>query len=99
MFEHHVKNGELIVPPGTLFVMGENRENSEDSRFWGLVPREYVVGKPLVVYCSYDAPTADLEGWSLPHVFDVVAHFFSKTRWERTLLVPRAQYAQEVGTE
>jgi signal peptidase I len=71
MFEHHVKDGEVIVPPDALFVMRDNRENSEDSRFWGFVPREYVVGKPLVVYWSYDAPTEDLESWSLAHIFDV----------------------------
>jgi signal peptidase I len=99
MFEHHVKNGELIVPPDALFVMGDNRENSEDSRFWGFVPREYVVGKPLVVYWSYDAPTEDLEGWSASHVFDVALHFFSKTRWDRFLLVPRTRAAQEVAQQ
>jgi signal peptidase I len=92
-----MKDGEVIVPPDALFVMGDNRENSEDSRFWGFVPREYVVGKPLVVYWSYDAPSEDLEAWSLRHVFDVALHCFSKTRWDRTLLVPKAQPAEEVA--
>lgn len=94
MFANHVRGGELTVPSGTLFVMGDNRENSADSRYWGLVPRDYVVGKPVMVYWSFDAPTADLEGWSLDHVFDVVTHFFTKTRWDRTLLVPRTRQAE-----
>ena len=97
MFAHYVRAGELIVPPGTLFMMGDNRENSADSRYWGLVPREYVVGKPLIVYWSFDAPTSELEEWSLAHVLDVAQHFFTKTRWERTLLRPRAQPALEAG--
>jgi len=97
MLLHHVRNGEVVVPPGSLFVMGDNRENSADSRYWGFVPREYVVGKPLVVYWSFDAPTDELEDWSAKHVLDVTLHFFTKTRWERMLLVPRSQAAEETG--
>ena len=54
----------------------------------------YVVGKPLLVYWSYDAPTADLETWTLGHVADVMEHFFTKTRWDRMLLVPRSRQAE-----
>jgi signal peptidase I len=96
MFEHHVRNGEVIVPPGMLFALGDNRDNSADSRYWGFVPRDYVVGKPLLVYWSYDAPTAHLQEWTVDHVIDVAQHFFTRTRWERTLFVPRSQRAQEV---
>ena len=80
------------------FVLGDNRDNSLDSRYWGFVPRSYVVGKPLFVYWSYDAPTADLTEWTLSHLLDLAQHFFTKTRWERTLLVPRSQPAREAGT-
>jgi signal peptidase I len=97
MLEHHVFNGEVVVPPDMLFMLGDNRENSLDSRYWGFVPRSYVVGKPLFVYWSYDAPTNDLTEWTLAHVLDVAGHFFTKTRWERTFLVPRSQAAQETG--
>jgi signal peptidase I len=97
MFEHHVQNGETIVPDGALFALGDNRDNSEDSRYWGFVPRQYVVGKPLLVYWSYDAPTADLEGWTVNHIIDVAEHFFTRTRWRRTLFVPRSQQAVEAG--
>ncbi len=97
MLQHHVRNGEVIVPPGMLFAMGDNRDNSADSRCWGFVPRSYVVGKPLLVYWSYDAPSADLEEWTWHHVIDVAEHFFTRTRWDRTFYVPRAQRAAEVG--
>jgi signal peptidase I len=97
MFEHHVRNGEVIVPPGMLFALGDNRDNSADSRYWGFVPRSHLVGRPVLVYWSYDAPTADLQEWTVDHVIDVARHFFTRTRWKRTLFVPRSQRAEEAG--
>ena len=82
------------MPPDMLFVLGDNRDNSLDSRYWGFVPLNYVVGKPLVIYWSYDAPTSDLATWNLAHLEDVALHFFTKTRWNRTLTVPASQPAQ-----
>jgi signal peptidase I len=85
MLADHVVNGELVVPPGFIFAMGDNRDNSDDSRYWGLVPRDSIRGTPLVVYWSFDAPEEALENPNigLDHVEDVVLHFFSKTRWSR----------------
>lgn len=57
MLRRHVINGELVVPPGHYFAMGDNRDNSSDGRYWGLVPSENIIGKPALVWWSYDAPT------------------------------------------
>ena len=86
MLAEHVVNGELVVPEGFVYAMGDNRDDSDDSRYWGLVPRENIVGTPLIIYWSYDAPTADLSNGNigLDHILDVVTHFFTKTRWGRT---------------
>jgi signal peptidase I len=60
-----VQYGPVTVPPGQYFVMGDNRDNSQDSRYWGFLPRENVKGRALVIYWSYD-PDAGLTGtrWS-----------------------------------
>ena len=62
MLLNHVRNGEVIVPPNCYFAMGDNRDSSLDSRYWGFVPRVNIIGKPLMVYWSYDASTQALIG-------------------------------------
>jgi signal peptidase I len=90
MLGEDVRDGEIVVPEGHYFAMGDNRDNSSDSRFWGLVPRENIIGKPVIVYWSYEASTEDLTSYSAHHFFDVAAHFFSKTRWDRMFKLVRA---------
>jgi len=88
------KDGELIVPEDSYFAMGDNRDNSADSRYWGFVPRENIIGKPAIIFWSYDAPTEDLVGYSLTHFVDLAKNFFTKTRWERQFKLVRG-YSQE----
>ena len=90
----HVENGELVVPPDSYFAMGDNRDNSLDSRYWGFVPRENIIGKPAIIFWSYDAPTEDLVGYTSNHFVDLAKNFFSKTRWNRTFKLVRG-YPQE----
>lgn len=77
---------EVVVPEGHYFAMGDNRDSSLDSRYWGFVPRENIIGKPLIIYWSYDAPTDRLASpdIGLDHLMDLAQNFFSKTRWKRT---------------
>ena len=92
MLQTNVQNGDLVVPPGYYYAMGDNRDNSLDSRYWGLVPRENIVGKPTIIFWSYDASTealTDPNFISLDHLLDIATHFFSKTRWKRTFLLVR----------
>jgi signal peptidase I len=94
MLEHHVVNGELVVPAGFYFAMGDNRDNSLDSRYWGFVPRENIIGKPLVIFWSYDAPTEDWVDYTANHFVDLAKNFFVKTRWNRTLKLVRGYPVQ-----
>jgi signal peptidase I len=90
-FPNHIVNGELVVPPGMYFMLGDNRHNSLDSRYWGFVPRENIIGRPLFNYWSFKSTEEQLEqtgiGSTLAGVGHVALHFFSDTRWSRTLHV------------
>jgi signal peptidase I len=80
--------GPTVVPAGKLFVMGDNRDNSSDSRDWGFVPLENVIGEPLFVYWSYDAPSSRWLDENPAHrvsfYASIAENFFSRTRWSRT---------------
>jgi len=91
MLANHVVNGEAVVPAGSYFAMGDNRDSSLDSRYWGFVPRANIIGKPLLIYWSYEASTEALSKpvISLDHLLDLVRHFPSKTRWRRTFRLIR----------
>ncbi len=94
MLSENVVNGEIVVPEGNYFAMGDNRDNSLDSRYWGFVPRENIIGKPLVIFWSYDAPTEDWMGYTPDHFIDLAKNFFTKTRWDRTLKLVRGYPVQ-----
>lgn len=78
----------LLVPQGQLFVMGDNRDNSSDSRDWGFVPATNVIGEPMFVYWSYDAPTArwldEDPRHKLAFYASIAENLFFRTRWGRT---------------
>jgi signal peptidase I len=81
--------GPVTVPPSQYFVMGDNRDNSQDSRYWGFLPRSYIKGKALMIYWSFESGreeyVEDGFGATIKRLFSVVTHFFTRTRWERLL--------------
>ena len=83
----YIKNGDLVVPPDSIFAMGDHRDVSLDSRYWGFVPRENVIGRPMFIYWSFITPRDEYErqgiGDRLAWVFNIIIHFFDQTRWSR----------------
>jgi signal peptidase I len=79
--------GPVNIPPDCFFMMGDNRDNSNDSRFWGFAPRESLIGTPLFIYWSYaDDPYSQemTPAQWVEHSLSVLAHFPTRTRWLRT---------------
>jgi signal peptidase I len=89
----HIQGDDLVVPEDSYFAMGDNRDVSLDSRFWGFIPRENVIGRPMFIYWSFETPPLQyLEtgfGRRLQILAHVVIHFFDETRWRRTFRIVR----------
>ena len=89
----HVVNGDLVVPPGRVFAMGDNRTHSLDGRFWGFVPVENIVGRPMFVYWSFDTPGDQIDktsiGDRIGFMGHILIHIFDQTRWKRTFHIVR----------
>lgn len=92
-YEPFREGSEIVIPPDRYFAMGDNRDNSADSRYWGFVPRELIVGKALVVYWSYESDSDEYRQTQMSEkvqqTFSFIGNFFTKTRWSRTFKIIR----------
>jgi signal peptidase I len=86
-----IQGGEVVVPPGHFFAMGDNRDNSNDSRYWGFLPQENLIGRPMFIYWSFETPEGQWEHRAfvdrIGFLLHTVIHFFDETRWRRTFKV------------
>mgnify|MGYP001546577584 CR=1 FL=1 len=90
---NHIQDGDLVVPPGKVFAMGDNRTESLDGRYWGFVPRGNIVGRPMFVYWSFETPADEMNkqtiGDRIAFMGHILLHFFTETRWNRTFHIIR----------
>jgi signal peptidase I len=89
----YIQGEDLVVPPDSYFGMGDNRDVSYDSRYWGFIPRQNVVGRPMFIYWSFETPAGQYEQKEITdrvgNLLHVILHFFDETRWRRTVKVVR----------
>ena len=88
-----IHNDEVVIPTDHYFAMGDNRDNSLDSRYWGFVPKENIIGRPLVIFWSLDVPEDNGEPKPMADRFaafvHITTHFFGITRWNRVFRLVR----------
>ena len=84
-----VQGDDVVVPPDSFFAMGDNRDVSFDSRYWGFIPRANIIGRPMFVYWSFETPEGQYKETAMSdrakNLAHTVVHFFDETRWRRTL--------------
>jgi signal peptidase I len=85
----YIQGDELVIPAGKYFAMGDNRDHSSDSRYWGFVDRDAIMGRPFLIYWSVNASTSDYSDSNFAQrilaIFDTLLHLPSRTRWNRML--------------
>ena len=88
-FDVRERYGPVTVPADQYFMMGDNRDNSQDSRYWGFLPKANIKGRALLIYWSYEAERDEYQGEGLgstvKRLGSVFIHFFTRTRWDRML--------------
>jgi signal peptidase I len=91
--KQYIQGDDLVVPPDSYFAMGDNRDVSYDSRYWGFIPKQNLIGRPMFIYWSFETPRDQYlqkeVSQRLSFIAHVVIHFFDETRWRRTFRVVR----------
>jgi len=89
----HTEGQDIVVPPDSYFGMGDNRDVSLDSRYWGFIPKENILGRPMFIYWSFVTPASQWQktdiGSRVSFLFHIVTHFFTETRWSRMFKLVR----------
>lgn len=91
MMKQYIEGDDIVVPPDSYFAMGDNRDVSADSRYWGFVPQRNVIGRPMFIYWSFETPPNQYLQTAvsdrLKFLSHTIVHFFDETRWRRTLRI------------
>ena len=89
--KQYIQGDDIVVPPKSYLAMGDNRDVSYDSRYWGFIPRQNVIGRPMFIYWSFETPGDQYKQTEISQrvgfLFHVVIHFFDETRWRRTFRI------------